>query len=480
MKKTSLLPILVGLAFASSATAGDPPAAAEKANSWKLSGSLRTRVEAWDYFKTGNIPVGAENSYTFVGNILKLSAQKSTKDHDYFFELAAPSLLGLPDDAVAPGAKGQLGQGASYRAANGGQQASVFFKQAYLTMKGKEGRKMKVGRFEFVDGLESLPGDAVLDWLKKERIGHRLIGTFGFSHVGRSFDGAQFIQDNPGTLFTAVAAEPTRGVFDLDGEDRLDKIGFQYAGLTFRDADKLQDGRLFALRYDDARGLVKTDNRTLAARKLDLLPVEIYSLGGHYIRKVGDADLLFWGVYQTGDWGAQDHEAWAYDVEAGYRLGGHRDPWLRAGVCNTSGDANPADGRHETFFQAMPTPRIYARNPFYNMMNVNDAFASLTFKASKKASVRTEYHHLQLAEAGDFWYSGGGAFQPQTFGFAGRPSGGSTDLADVVDLALDLKCDADLSVTLYASRAFGGQVVSAIYPAGDTEGYYFLEATRKF
>lgn len=456
--------------------AGEPSKPAE----WSTAGSLRTRLEVWDWFETGSPAAGRENDYSFVGNLLRVSAKKSGPESDYVFELAMPSLLGLPDDAIAPGAQGQLGLGGTYRAANGGQRMSAFLKQGYLTMKGREGRSLRVGRFEFVDGLESLTGDATLDWLKKERIGHRLLGTFGFTHVGRSFDGAHLTIDRPDKLFSFVAARPTQGVFDLDGMDGLDDIGVQYAAMTFRDPEKQRDSRLFALHYTDGRGLLKTDSRALALRTLDRDPVDILSLGGHHLRKVGDVDLTFWGVYQTGDWGRLDHEAWAWNAEAGYRFGTPRDPWLRAGISVSSGDPDPADGRHESFFQVLPTPRIYARFPFYNMMNLRDVFAALIVQPSSRSTLRTEFHVLSLAEASDLWYQGGGAFQRRTFGYVGRPSGGADGLASVIDLALDYRFDSDTSVTLYGAKLFGGDAVRATYPADDSATYGFVEVTRKF
>ena len=64
-----------------------------------VSGSLRTRVESWDWFQ-GN----ANNDYTFPGSIASLSLSQSSKVLDWQIEFAMPFLLGLPDDAIAPGA----------------------------------------------------------------------------------------------------------------------------------------------------------------------------------------------------------------------------------------------------------------------------------------------------------------------------------------------------------------------------------------
>src|SRR5690606_5479606 len=106
--------------------------------------------------------------------------------------------------------------------------------------------------------------------------------------------------------------------------------------------------------------LVKTDNRPLAARQADREEVAVTTLGGHYLRVLptgaGAVDVLLWGVYQAGEWGAQDHRAWAASAEAGIQppvLPSLR-PWLRAGHYRGSGDDDPADGRHGTFFQNLP------------------------------------------------------------------------------------------------------------------------------
>src|SRR5512136_958815 len=103
-----LLGHMVSLAFAQSAA----PRPLE-IGGVTVSSSLRTRIEFWDWFQ-GN----ANSDYTFPGSIARLSLSKSTKTFEWQVEFAAPFLLRLPDDAIAAGAQGQLGLGASYFAAN--------------------------------------------------------------------------------------------------------------------------------------------------------------------------------------------------------------------------------------------------------------------------------------------------------------------------------------------------------------------------
>src|SRR5688500_11404363 len=74
--------------------------------------SLRVRPESWDW-------CGAEDGrYTYLGALGRLAAQQQRARVGWRVELAAPALLGLPDDAAHPPPRGQLGLGASYWLAN--------------------------------------------------------------------------------------------------------------------------------------------------------------------------------------------------------------------------------------------------------------------------------------------------------------------------------------------------------------------------
>ena len=110
-------------------------------------------------------------------------------------------------------------------------------------------------------------------------------------------------------------------------------------------------------------------------------------------------------------------------------------PWLRAGYDHASGDDDPNDGEHRTFFQVLPTARIYSQFPFYNLMNDEDLFVQILATPWSRVNVRADYHWLRLTESHDLWYSGGGATNAHVFGFSGIPAGGNRDLAHVVDMA---------------------------------------------
>jgi Alginate export len=453
-----------------------------------FSGSVRTRFESWDWFETGS----ATDSYNFGAATLRLSLSQRKENFEWQIEGAFPLLVNLPDDANAPPPQGQLGLGASYFAANGRQDAGAFIKQGFILFKGIGGDKassLKLGRFEFNDGTELIPTDPSLATIKRDHISQRLIGTFGFTHVGRSFDGAHYARNTKSGVFTFVAARPTEGVFQLRGWDELD-VDFYYGAFTkpLKAKNSESDFRVFALHYHDGRRVLKTDNRTVTLRTADSENIRVTTIGGHHINvfKIGSGKVntLVWGAGQFGDWGNLNHRAGAIAVEGGYQFGGgiadKIKPWFRAGYFRSTGDGDPADNTHNTFFQVLPTPRIYARFPFYNLMNNEDVFAQLRLKPHAKLSLRADAHHLRLSNAKDLWYAGGGAFQRQTFGYTGRPSNENKTLGATLDLSVDWNLTPKTSLTFYVAGVRGGGVAERIYPEGRNARFAYIEVIRRF
>lgn len=454
-----------------------------------LSGSLRMRFESWDWFESNT----AENSYNFGAATLRVSLSQQLEKFEWQVEAAAPLLIGLPNNAIAPAPQGQLGLGAAYYAANGRQDGSIFIKQGFIRFKGLGGDKassLKLGRFEFSDGSEITPGDASLATIKREHISQRLIGPFGFTHVGRSFDGAHFSRTSKLGNFTFVGARPTEGVFQLRGWNQLD-VDFYYGSFNkgFKAKTSESDLRLFALHYHDGRRVLKTDNRPAASRADDSENIRLTTVGGHYIGVVkagsGKLDGLLWGAGQFGEWGKLNHHAAAVAAEAGYQFGGNRlaervKPWLRVGYFRSTGDGDPNDTTHGTFFQTLPTPRIYARFPFFNAMNSEDAFVQLRLKPSAKLGLRMDAHYLRLSSERDLWYAGGGAFQQKIFGYTGRASNRQNSLGTLMDLGLDYNVTPATTLTFYFAGVRGGSVAENIHPEGKNARFAYLEMTKRF
>ena len=159
----------------------------------------------------------------------------------------------------------------------------------------------------------------------------------------------------------------------------------------------------------------------------------------------GEFDFVAWGALQNGNWGALEHRAGAADAEGGFKFTKvASSPWIRGGFFRATGDNNPLDGKHNTFFQLLPTPRGYARFPFYNLMNSKDQFVQLIDKPTKRLVLRSDLHWLQLTSGKDLWYQGGGAFDNKVFGYVGRPGNGHSNFASVADISADFQATNSL------------------------------------
>jgi hypothetical protein len=477
-----LLLLLCGGVLAQS----DPAPAPIQIGSVTFSGSIRERYEAWSWFEPTT--PGAQNLYGYSGTLIRFGLSQKREKFDWNLEFAVPVLLGIPDHAVLAAPQGQLGLGGSYYASNDKQQntAFIFPKQAFVRLKGSHAT-LRAGRFEFTDGSEAKPKDATLVSLKNDRIGQRLIGTFGFSDVMRSFDGLQYGYAKGDWTFAAVSAIPTRGVFQVDGWGWV-KTPITYVSLTKEgeNGPVHTEWRIFGIYYDDDRGVLKTDNRAANVRAGDLSAINIGTYGGHFIladdTSVGTFDLLGWGALQDGSWGRLTQRAGAGAFEGGWqpKFAEKVRPWFRGGFFYSSGDGNPSDGVHGTFFALLPTPRVYARFPFFNEMNNKDAFAEVMLRPGKNLTIRSDVHGLWLANSADLWYTGGGAYQPWTFGFQGRPSHGATGLATLYDISADYNWKYGISAGLYFGYAVGGPVVKAIYPASSNGALGYTELNYHF
>jgi hypothetical protein len=464
---------------------------------WDLFGSYRVRGEAWDWFDLSDL-----GQYAYAGATARVGAVREAGEQAWRLELAAPLLVGLPAGAAGPlptvpaGTFGPgaspLGLGGSYRAANFDKAVAVqlFPKQAYWQLRRRELRRtrtLRVGRFEYDDGVETEPASATLGSLKRGRVAARLLGTFGWTHVGRSLDGVHWSSKKDGGDRTLLLAAPTRGVFQVDGWAPL-PVAVAYGAWTvpYTTGRGSSDARLFGLQYVDLRdGSVPLVSNG-PAQTLDGARLAVTTVGGHWIHALesngATFDALLWGAGQLGSWGAQSHRAWSGVAEAGVQPRGlpRLNPWVRVGIMYGSGDGDPDDDRHGTFFQVLPTPRPYARLPFYNMQNIHDTYASLALRPSQRLTIQGEFHALRLAERRDLWYSGGGAWQPRTFGYQGRSTGNAKELAHLVDLSVDMRLTPDHVISGYLGRATSGDAMRSAYPRQGLGTLFYLEMRQAF
>ena len=473
------------LAFCASTLIAQTAAAPSgSSSSVNFAALIRERTNVTQWFAA----TPTAEQYAHQDSMLRLSMSQRIYQWDYQLELGQSTELALPVDAVSSvTAQGQLGLGGTYYASNNNNENPVAasFRQGFLRYHFKtEPDTLRIGRFEFFDGQETAPKDGTLAWLQTNRIAQRLVGNFGFSNGQRSFDGLDGKIGGKSWNLTAMAGRATQGVFNMNANPELN-VDIQYLAYTRSLANQHVLIRGFGLGYHDGRtGLTKTDSRSTTARALDHKNIRIGTYGGDMIAAIPAGattiDFLAWGAGQFGTWGLLNHSAGAVALEGGLRLNRvATTPWLRGGYWRSTGDNNSTDGTHNTFFQVLPTPRTYARFPFYNLMNSTDSFVQLVDKPGKKVDVRSDLHFLKLTAPSDFWYQGGGAFDNKVFGYTGRPGNGHNSFSSLYDLSADYTISPQWSLGMYYAHAFGKTVVAAIYPTERDANYGYLELTYR-
>ena len=219
--------------------------------------------------------------------------------------------------------------------------------------------------------------------------------------------------------------------------------------------------RVFGLGYvDDRTTMLKTDNRPVPVRTADVGKVQLATFGANYAQVIstthaGKFDFLVWGVYQGGSWGALNQRAGAFVGELGWQPAGEAPQALaqrRLFLWQRRWQSQRLDPRN---FLPGPDHAAPIRALSFLQHDEQRGFLrTLNLKPASKLALRTEGHALRLANSADFWYLGGGAFQPKTFGYTGRPSNDFSGLADVWDLSADYQITRSFSTTLYYGHAW--------------------------
>lgn len=446
-----------------------------------------SRLSEWRYFDPAT--AGGDPDYGYVSNRLRFGVKVRQDKWAAEASLQYVKQAGLPDDAAGtPG--GALGLGAVYFGHNSKSPSSIYIKYLNFTLLdiADAGISLTAGRMDYSGGMEKASGVNKIDWLKKVRLDARLLGGFGWSIYQRSFDGLRFEWDHELGYLSVAAFRPTQGGFESDANKHISQIDVLATSYSFKPGKIIPYSELQLFHYyfaDQRKIAARIDNSGLAspAGRQD---IAFHNLGGHIAgaKSVGSGivDWLVWGVYQTGDWFEQKHEASGLALEAGYQFMQTRwQPWIRIGAYYGSGDDDPTDNNHGTFYQMLPTVRKYAFTTTYNLMNNEDYFIQLFLKPHPKISLRTDIHRLALSESADSWYQGAGATQARgtVQGFGGRPSGGATDLGTSIEFTAKYQLTKVIGLHAFYGHVFGGDVVKNNFTDNEDFDFFFLELTLK-
>jgi hypothetical protein len=465
-----------------------PPAAAPapKPDAYKLTPFVRnwTRVESWSFFEPR--PGGGDPDYTFIANRLLAGLRHTGPRHEINASVQYVQFGGLPTDAIGPG---QLGTGATYYDHNRRTDSrQVYLKSANVLLKQVVPRlDVRLGRMPYASGAEVASGDTGIEAVKRLRLDARLVGEFEWSIYQRAYDGGRIDFDNRRSVHATFATFwPTHGGFDEKANRNLENVRLIGGVLDVRPSASFRrtQAQAFVWNYRDTRPVTgRPDNSGRAVTAAD---IDVNTLGGSlvgaYPAAGGRVDALAWIAWQTGDWYESSHGAYGFAFEGGFQWSSAPwRPWLRGGWNRSSGDDDPADDEHGTFFPLVPTARKYSLSASYTFMNLDDLFAQVILRPRSDLSMRADVHRLRLADPADLWYAGSGATRRTgaIFGYAGRRSNGSQSLGVAYEGSVDWTISPRWSINGYLGAIRGGDVVTGTF-AGKTLTFAYVENVIQF
>jgi hypothetical protein len=383
--------------------------------------AVRSRLESWDAF--------AMDTDSFIGTRTRLKVQYKWREQLVLVgEVQDVRVASLDSDGT--------GGLANYRnAADGDHNAhGTDVHLLWAEFRPTPATFFRVGRQDLKVGPEVTYPE--LDWryLKTQRLGERLIGSVGFSHEERAADGITLGWDFGGHQLLAFAAQPTSGVFEVDNAYRaLHDVTYEGAEWTVKRGTWLAntDFTGFAIAYQDTRPPVDGGlTHGLSLVTFGGSGLGVYPLGP------GKVDVLLYGAGQLGSYDRLDHAAWAVFLEAGYQLPEFLlQPWLRAGLNIGSGDSDPTDGDHQTFFNMIPTNHIYyGFADQVELPNLMNPFVQLRLTPHPMVALNLFAHWFRLTRSSDSRYAGSGVYNLDTFGFTAAPSRGFTHVGREYDV----------------------------------------------
>ena len=325
--------------------------------------------------------------------------------------------------------------------------------QAYFDWRpgGSERWDLRAGRQELIYGEE------------------RLVGTFGWDNVGRSFDAARLRYRR-----SAWTTDFFWGrLVDVRRAGAPHRVGNQdlygvYLTRAPREAPRRTEFYSFFLRD----GLRTVGEQPLEAAQA----VRILTVGFRHLHqpKTGWRYSVE-HAWQFGERGPDPHRAAMLVASGGYAWGGRWQPRLGFEYDFATGDNNPADGNSGEFNNLFPTNHIYyGYADLTGLRNLHDFRLTAAARPHPKVTVEADYHRFLLAARRGPWKNAGGrvlGFDPT--GAAGR------DLGQEVDFTV--RFPVQPHVTLLAGYSFflPGRFAEATR-GPETHHFGYVQTTVKF
>lgn len=421
---------------------------------FSVGGELRERYE---FRNNADFDRSTKDTLSFVGSRIRFHlGYEVTPDVGFFFQMQDSRLFGSEATTVS-------------------NEKNLDLHQGYLTLKNwPKPMVVILGRQELVFGDS------------------RLVGNFGWSNVGRSFDGVRAIY-NPGPIRwdvwamvvkqygTNIGADPTLTTTNQEGQ--------QFYGInvaTKKGGFVLEPYVLYLRDTGNASatsttGAIVSPVTDPAARGQNRA-----TLGFRTDGKLMEDRLDFTSeaAYQTGTMDARagstpksDISAYAVVLKAGYTIPIAVKPRIGIEYNRASGDDTSGDDASNTFENLFPTNHIhYGHIDYVGWRNMQDIRFSFGIKPTKSSSVSMDYHLFSLAEKSDHWYRASGHV------FRTTPAGNSkSDIGQEIDVVAYTMVKEKVRLEAGYSHFFPGDYVEANFPAAvNGSDFVYLQMGTSF
>jgi hypothetical protein len=294
--------------------------------------------------------------------------------------------------------------------------------------------------------------------------GQRLVGPLAWTNTARQFDAAKVTVGKDDLGFDVFAASVVQ--IDDDGFNRH-RDGNNLHGFYSRLNRLIPGSKL------EAFVLLKTTPLVISGNGIPG-DADTYTAGVRFVRKLGAGfDTEMEAARQFGTFGADDISAWGGYWVLGYTPPGVKlSPRFSVEYQYGSGDADPTDGKYQTFDQLFPTGHLYQGTADrIGWRNISDVRAGVSIKPHAKVNLKFDHFTFWLANRHDGLYAVNGRVA------VAAPEGGAADkyVGQEIDAILSWKPAGHVTVGTGLGYFMPGRFLKATTPGeGHTFSYLFL------
>lgn len=436
MRKAATIVLLLSLAWCPALLAGDDETKAEKQKSWvdkiDFSGEIRLRFEGLMNFDE-SYPVDTSFARTLSRTRFQVNAKVSEK---------LKAVIQFQDSRT-------WGEEAHTLA----DSKNVDIHQAYFEYSNinDSSFSLKLGRQELNYGDQ------------------RLIGAVGWSNVGRSFDAVKLVYSKDALHIDGFVATTN----ETQSHETDASFGGVYA--TYKETP-LGDIEAYYLVKRDSRQIFSGEQ---AGASPDTLTVN--TLGFRLSGKLNEPQLSYQAeaAFQTGDYGPDEHEAFAAHARVVYDTGFGSDLKVLVEYNFASGDDDLTDGKHGTFDNLFPTNHNkYGYIDFIGWRNLENIRIGVSLVPLEGHLLQIDYHMFNVATNQDSVYKAGGSVLMRI------PAGVDEDeIGQEIDATWRFSPVAGLGVLAGYSHFIAGALFDVALPESvfkDDADFFYLQTSVTF